>query len=220
MNRETGMRGATHDSPPAHFDPAGAERRQERRMTMNDRTLTGLGGLAAVLATLFLAGPGHARACPDTMMNGQVRHLSAETLARAPLRLAIPAGGDIDLNGCREVPGQGYVTMQPDLTLRLTENPNRRRIDFRVESACDAVMLVNSPSGQWRWSDDENPESPLDPALSYGRADTGWWDVWLGRYDRPDACRAQLIVSAGPPASQPTAARAQTRGYRTSDYRK
>ena len=190
-------------------------------MTMNDRTLTGLGGLAAVLATLFLAGPGHAQACPDTMQNGQVRHMSAETLARAPLRLSIPAGGDIDLVGCPEVEhleARGYVTFQPDLTLRLTENPNRRRIDFRVESACDAVMLVNTPSGEWRWDDDGNGN--LDPAIAVNRARTGWWDVWLGRLDRPDACRAQLIVSAGPPGSKPTAARASSPGYRTSSYRK
>ncbi len=190
---------------------------------MASRHLSGFGGLSAVLATLFLAGPGQAEAGPDEMRYGQVRQTSAEALARAPLRLPIPAGGDLDLEGCPEVRhlrAQGYVTIQPDLSLRLTANRNRRRIDVRVESACDAVLLVNEPDGRWRWDDDGNPESALDPAISADRARTGWWDVWVGRFGDPEPCRAQLIVSAGPPGRRGTSAEAQPPGFRTSGFSK
>lgn len=181
------------------------------------RTLIAIGGLATLHAALPMASPGHAQACPDTFQNGEVRQLSAEALARAPLRLAIPAGGEPDLADCPEPRGAGFVTMQPDLTLRLTESPLGRRLQFRVESDCDAVMLVNTPSNQWRFDDDSNGN--YDPAIGVDRARAGWWDVWLGRLgDGPGACPATLVVSAGPPARQQAAI--APGGYRTTGYRK
>ncbi|WP_194744010.1 hypothetical protein [Thermaurantiacus tibetensis] len=134
-------------------------------------TLDAIGGLATLHAALLPSSPGHAQARPDTFQNGEVRQLSAEALARAPLRLAIPAGGDLDLADCPETRGAGFVTMQPDLTLRLTENPLGRRLRFRVES------------------------------VGVDRARAACWDVWLGRPgDGPGACPATLVGSAGPPS--------------------
>lgn len=184
---------------------------------MSMQASIGAGGLFAVTASLFFASPGQAQDCPDQTAYGTVRHLSAEQLARRPLRLPIPAGGDLNLANCTDVPGIGYVTEGPDLSLRLTSNPNGRRLDFRVESECDSVMLVNSPRGRWLFDDDNNGN--LDPAISVNRAISGWWDVWLGRLaDAPGTCNAELVVRALP--AQQARAPWRATGLQDTSYRK
>ncbi len=132
-----------------------------------------------------------AAACPDPANYQNIRQVSAEELYR-PRRFGVQAGGPINLGNCRSVPGVGWVASGPDLRLILSSNPRGRRLEIRVVSACDAVLLVNSPSGIWFFDDDSNGN--LDPKFSINNARRGAWDIWIGRLGRSESCDAELVV--------------------------
>ncbi|MFN7177383.1 MAG: hypothetical protein ACK4MX_10915, partial [Thermaurantiacus sp.] len=93
-----------------------------------------------------LASP--ALACPDYNLNGQVVSLTSDQLYSA-VSFERPAGGEVDLGRCA-MPGQGFVTRAPDFTIRYDRSGKTRGLEFRVESACDSILLVNLPDGSWR----------------------------------------------------------------------
>jgi hypothetical protein len=150
-----------------------------------------LARLAAMMGLLLLVVASPAVACPDSGLNGDQRSYSATDL-HSPVRLGVRAGGDMDLARCDSVPGSGWITRQPDLTMTLTGNKNGRRLEFRVDSACDAVLLVNTPAERWIFDDDSNGNS--DPKISIPAAQTGIYDVWVGRLGDRGDCEATLTI--------------------------
>lgn len=148
-------------------------------------------GRLLALAILALGFATPVTACPDANDYQNIRRLGAETLYE-PRRFGVRAGGPMNLGNCSSVPGRGWISPGPDLRLVLTSNPRGRRLEIRVVSACDAVLLVNSPSGIWFFDDDSNGN--YDPKFSINNARTGAWDIWVGRLGRSDSCDAELIL--------------------------
>jgi len=140
---------------------------------------------AACLAVL----PGMAMACPDVSMNGQGLSYSSDQ-AYSPRAHSVTAGGNVDLGGCSQQPGYGYVAVPPDFTMNFTANGAGRALEFRVQGSCDTVLLVNDAGGRWHFVDDTNG---VDPALRLGNASEGIYDIWVGTFG-PDLCSATMIV--------------------------
>lgn len=129
-------------------------------------------------------------ACPDYRLNGQVVSLTSDQLY-SPVTFERPAGGEVDIGPC-PVPGQGYVTRAPDFTIRYDRSGRNRDLEFRVDSACDSILLVNLPDGSWRFDDDSNGN--MDARIRIGKAPDGTYDVWLGRLGSKEPCRASLTI--------------------------
>jgi hypothetical protein len=105
--------------------------------------------------------------------------------------LVVFAGGTADLGACSDLPGYGFVAADPDFTLDFSAEGAGRALEFRVDSRCDSVLLINDPQGNWHWDDDSNGDS--DALLRFGDADSGRWDIWVGAYGA-DGCSATLTL--------------------------
>lgn len=129
-------------------------------------------------------------ACPDYAKSGERQDFSAED-AYAAKTYSVEAGGNIDLSACAKIPGEGWVMEAPDFTFKLTANPKNRAIEFKINSKCDSVLLVNTPTSKWLFDDDSN--GALDPKLRISAATTGYYDIWVGNIEK-GVCDATLKV--------------------------
>lgn len=134
---------------------------------------------------------GWAQACPDYALNGTQIEVSAGQLY-SPKSAKVQAGGAVSLDSCSAVPGSGQVSKRPDFTIRYVGGNGRMRLEFRVNSECDAVLLVNLPDGSWLYDDDSNGNA--DPKISVSAARDGLYDVWVGRLGSTSLCNATLTL--------------------------
>lgn len=147
-----------------------------------------LAPLLALAALSVCAGGVFAQACPDYRKNGRQLAYSANELHQAKWHTVV-AGGAINLGQCNLAPGAGHVGDAPDFTI--TYAGDGRALEFRVQSQCDATLLVNDPAADWHYDDDGNGN--LDPKLRISSARSGIYDVWIGTIAE-NTCQAQLIV--------------------------
>lgn len=137
--------------------------------------------------------------CPDFTLDAPVLSYSIGQLATPQVNQVI-AGGDIDLSGCSEVPGTGWIIANPDFQVELTGNTALQDVEIRVDAVCDAILLVNGANGQWLYNDDTDGTNPV--ILLSGPSD-GAYDIWVGTLG-PDNCDATLTISAfGAPGDAP-----------------
>ncbi len=130
-------------------------------------------------------------ACPDYNLNGTQATYGSDQLYTA-VRRTLTAGGDLNLSLCEDVPGSGWITRQPDFTIRLTGNSaRRRRLQFRTQANCDTVLLVNTPTASWVFDDDSGDE--LNAKVDIQQAADGIYDVWVGT-SGADGCQATMIT--------------------------
>lgn len=146
---------------------------------------------AALLLGVVIGAPAAAQDCPST--GGETRdrlELGAREL-RGGRSYPVLAGGDMDLQRCRDVPGEGWIIRGPDFELHLSDARAGAMLDLRVAGACDTVLLVNDGAGEWHFSDDAG--GGQDPALRIAAAD-GVYDIWVGTFDIAN-CDARLSLS-------------------------
>ena len=136
-------------------------------------------------------------ACPDYTLWGRETY---ETTARelyTPRSLNVVAGGDINLERCRirarnwTGPMPGWVIREPDFSITIY-GLSGYQLEFRVESNCDSVMLINTAGANWYYDDDDNGYG--DPKIRLTRpSGDGIYDIWIGTYDG-NQCDARLIM--------------------------
>jgi non-specific serine/threonine protein kinase len=148
----------------------------------------------ALLALGLALSAGAADACPDWSLSGHEFRARASELY-TPYEYRLIAGGDIRIDGCgirnmTDGKPTGYAMRQPDVTFRF-EQDGRYQLEFRVVSACDSMLLVNTGGANWYWDDDDNGN--LDPRIRLTRPSQGWYDIWVGTIG-PDTCDAILII--------------------------
>lgn len=134
--------------------------------------------------------PPPSASCPDWQIPGQQLTYGAEALWQ-PRSFSVTAGGSVNLANCGSVPGVGHVAQRPDFTLNFNENNAGRDLEFRVQGACDTVLLVNDAQGQWHYVDDA--DGSTNPRLRLGRASVGQYDIWVGTYGS-STCSATLVA--------------------------
>lgn len=145
----------------------------------------------AALSCLFaLAAPAMASAaCPSHATPGAPLSYTADS-AMIVQSTDVVAGGDIDLATCADIPGTGFVVETPDFSIRYDDQGQGRALELRVSAGCDAVLLVNTATGDWLFNDDA---SGTDPALRIEAAPSGRYDVWVGTFGM-ESCAATLDV--------------------------
>jgi hypothetical protein len=158
-------------------------------MNSKQHRLSRIAACAFVLGGLS-ASSAWAQNCPDYALNGTRITISASDLY-APQSVKVQAGGEVSLDGCGSVPGSGRVSKRPDFTIQYNGG-GKMRLEFRVNSECDAVLLVNRPNGEWLFDDDSNGNA--DPKISISAAPSGLYDVWVGRLGSTSLCNATLIM--------------------------
>ena len=153
--------------------------------------LAGMGALAAAPAL----------ACPNYQLTGQQLTYTAQDVW-VPQSHSVVAGGNVNLASCG-IGGHGYVITNPDFELNLTDNTPGYEIEFRVEAACDTVLLVNDAYAQWQFNDDSDG---FNPRIRIADAPAATYDIWVGTFSNQN-CQANLIIESFPGAgpSQPQA---------------
>jgi hypothetical protein len=146
--------------------------------------------LAVVVLLLSLLACFPALACPDVSQSGSSLSYTSDQLYSAKSH-KITAGGPVDLDGCLSLPGSGLVTTAPDFTLTFSGNSVGRAIEFRLNTECDSILLINDASGTWHYDDDSN--GSLDAKIRLAKAQNGVYDIWVGtRYT--GTCNANLTI--------------------------
>jgi hypothetical protein len=141
------------------------------------------------IATLALVSC-NADACPDLALSGTSLSYTSDALYSAKSHKVV-AGGGVDLAGCTSLPGYGYVMTAPDFTMSFSGNSTGRELEFRLESECDSILMVNDSNGNWHYDDDSN--GSLDAKIRLPKAANGAYDIWVGtRYS--GTCNATLII--------------------------
>ncbi|MCB1395384.1 MAG: hypothetical protein H6898_02100 [Rhodobacter sp.] len=129
--------------------------------------------------------------CPSYAVSGlPINHSSDEVWT--PQRHSVIAGGNIDLASCPSVPGHGHIIEHPDFTLYYDAQARGRALEFRVTASCDTVLLVNTATAQWVFSDDD---TDLNPRIRVADAPDGRYDIWVGTFAGA-TCDAVLSVES------------------------
>lgn len=120
--------------------------------------------------------------CPDPGLQGVPVSITGEALYSATDYVTTAAGSQL-LVDCRlPVMGGGYFNAQPNFSFFLSGMQAYARLEIEGEAACDTVMLVRTPDGQWHYDDDSkdnlNPLINLTNTLMLN----GRVDVWVGTY--------------------------------------
>jgi hypothetical protein len=131
-----------------------------------------------------------AQQCPDFSQSGTSLSYSSDDLY-APQSMSVVAGGSVNLSNCPSIPGLGYVTQAPDYKLEFSGNSAGRELEFRLDSACDTVLLINDINGTWYHDDDSNGN--LDAKIRLPKAGNGVYDIWIGTLNA-DNCDATLTI--------------------------
>ncbi len=142
-----------------------------------------LASASAIVAALIAT----AAAAQDPSANA-----GAGTRARAgftpdPIQVSIYSGGPIDASrlggGC-----VGMIANAPDY--EFTYTAGSFPLSFGVVSNGDTSLVINGPDGRWYCDDDSQG---LNPIVSFGRPQSGSYDVWVGAVG--EAASATLLIS-------------------------
>lgn len=104
-----------------------------------------------------------------------------------PIRVSIYSGGSIDasrLGGACV----GMIASAPDY--EFTYTAGSFPLSFGVVSNGDTSLVINGPDGRWYCNDDAQG---LNPILTWGRPQSGSYDVWVGAVG--EASSSTLLIS-------------------------
>jgi len=151
--------------------------------------------LFLIIAPFFMFLPGAAIACPEISLDGVELNYSGKQLYEAR-SFSVIAGGEENISRCgirnnTDGAPEGFVAEAPDFELYY--QGGGYELEFRVESDCDSILLINTGSGNWYFDDDDNGN--LDAKIRLGRASDGWYDIWIGTLERGN-CDARLILES------------------------
>ena len=166
---------------------------QQGELLVNGVPLIQTSQLLALVEGLFAGGGSMytAAQCVSVGMGGAAMAYSSDDLY-TPKTRDVLAGGAVDLGQCSTLPGQGFLKASPDLTLDFTENSAARSLEFRTDSECDSVLLVNNSEAGWHYDDDSNGNS--DAMLRINNAQNGRYHVWVGTYYPEPSCSSVLSI--------------------------
>jgi hypothetical protein len=152
--------------------------------------------MIGLMTSAFLLAPGIAAACPDIALDGAGMSYTAAELY-TPKTFGVIAGGNYDLDNCKirtpngDVP-TGFVAAAPDFELWFESN-GQYDLEFRIDSECDSVLLINTAAGNFYFDDDDNGN--LDAKIRLSAPSQGLYDIWIGTLG-PSTCNAQLTIES------------------------
>ncbi len=152
------------------------------------------GTTPAPVADAVAKSRGAAAGCPDLSLTGTPLAYGSDELYLTRSH-KVTAGGSLDLSLCaaEAIKGFGYVEAAPDFELAYAHDPSNGDLEFRVDSKCDSVLLINDPQGLWYFDDDSNGNQ--DALIRLGNPVSGNYDIWVGSYEA-NGCSAQLVMES------------------------
>lgn len=144
---------------------------------------------------LGLFAAGGAVACPDFNRPATASYAVTGAQLYTATGFDVVAGGEHALTSCRQIAlgsdtGNGYFPQAPDFSFQVT-GMAAYQLQLRVDSGCDAALLINTASASWYYDDDDNGN--LDPMILLTNPADGRVDVWVGTYDGA-FCDARLTL--------------------------
>jgi hypothetical protein len=132
--------------------------------------------------------------CPDVSLVGAALTYTSDELFLTKTHKVV-AGGSLDLAQCgaESISGFGYVEAAADFDLDYLHDPTNGDLEFRVDSQCDSVLLINDPQGIWYFDDDSNGNQ--DAKIRLGNPVSGNYDIWIGSLSA-GGCSAQLTLES------------------------
>ncbi len=138
--------------------------------------------------SIFVAALGAAAALASGAAAQERINLAAGFLPDPVTRQIFSGGGrdasDIS-SGC-----VGNIAETPDIVLNFDSSGGRLAIGARSNG--DTSLVINGPDGRWFCNDDTNG---LNPALVWGRAPSGQYDIWVGAVG--DGAMATVSITEG-----------------------
>ena len=145
---------------------------------------------AAAAAAALLAAP--AQACPDWEAAPYFGQIDLSPgFEPDPYTRDITAGGTHSLADCFPNGEAGFVTAAPDFDLYWTGTA--AQVTIAIEAEADAILLVNTPGGEWYYNDDYRGSNP---AITFYDPEEGLYDIWIGTYDGSRKNPARLVITA------------------------
>ena len=141
--------------------------------------------LASAIAAALAATAAAAQDPSATAGSGGMRASAGFT--PDPIRVSIYSGGGIDasrLGGACT----GMIADAPDY--EFTYTAGSFPLSFGVVSDGDTSLVINGPDGRWYCDDDSQG---LNPIVSFGRPQSGTYDVWVGAVG--DGASSTLLIS-------------------------
>lgn len=115
---------------------------------------------------------------------------TAERLTR-PVMQRVRSGGPVDLRRCDQLPGRGFITERPILSLDFSATPPDPDLVFRTQGDCEPFLLIRDPEAEWHRSDGvASRTTPTQIALR--GPGSGRYDIWVG--NRHGDCRVTLSM--------------------------
>lgn len=138
--------------------------------------------LTALFVLSFASTASAHHLCPDYRYQEEATIYASATQLFQAQQYSLRAGGDHEVTSCNfySQTGEritGHFIRQPDFQLNYQKDANFKLM-FRVQSACDSVLLVNTGAGNWYWDDDD--AGNLDAQIILSTPSNGVYDIWVG----------------------------------------
>lgn len=111
-----------------------------------------------------------------------------------PETVAVAAGGSNSAENA--APGcAGNISTSPDVRLIFdaSNSATAAPLYISVDSNEDTTLVINAPDGQWYCNDDGGQGT--NPAIIFGPAQSGRYEIWVGTYNAGDYADAVLHIS-------------------------
>lgn len=133
-----------------------------------------------------------AQQCPALGTTGSVVEVDGGSLTRG-VRTEVIAGTQFNARDCEGINMVGYMSRAPSFTLRVT-NASSRGFEVVAESDCDPTLLIELPTGQVAFNDDNSAFGrDIDPAIRMPATGDGSYNIWVGSY-RNSYCLTTLRI--------------------------
>lgn len=152
--------------------------------------------LRLAAALLLLLVPATAAACPNVHLMGGRREFSAAALEQG-WSMELRAGGPFRLQACRlnvakGPPLSGFAGGPPQISARI-RGFSAQALVMRVDSDCDATLLVNTPNELWLFAGGQYRTAEI----RIRRPSEGLYDIWIGAQTER-GCQAILRLGTEP----------------------
>ncbi|WP_029415860.1 hypothetical protein [Brevundimonas bacteroides] len=141
------------------------------------------------MKSLFLTAGAVALAlCASSASAQEVINLSAGFLPD-PIETSVVSGGG---NDASDIGGScvGMIADSPDVVVNFDSNGGT--LSFSHVSGGDTSLVINAPNGRYYCNDDANG---LNPVVTFGSAQSGQYDVWVGAVGSPAGGTLQISES-------------------------
>jgi len=136
--------------------------------------------LASAVATTLLA-IASAAAAQDPGASGTSGSMRAQAgFTPDPITVSIYSGGGIDASNALGGSCVGMIASAPDY--EFSYSAGSFPLTFAVDADTDTSLIINGPDGRWYCVDDS---SGLNPVLTWGRPQSGTYDIWIGAVGQP-----------------------------------